>query len=316
MKKKVVSAALAAMFTMSAGAALANPIELKGDLRLQWRNFNNDIIGVDTTDDSFFQYRIRLNATTKIDENTELFVRYSDRNKIDKGNRMPGELDWYGVKGKLGDWNYSVGRQSVTLGQGSVISTGDDAAVATNLFGGIVASTTDGQVNVQVMAGETTDNKDWFGFDASTKVNDKINAGVAFAKDSTTDINYYALNATYKAAPNLDLAAEFVKSDADTLDTGYFIAGTYSWDKNSFTVQYNNVEANAADSSNSGIGGVSYPMMVGFTPANSDGYSGFTYVYGRPITEDLSFNAAYLDLKADGKAGSAKEFASALVYKF
>jgi hypothetical protein len=173
----------------------------------------------------------------------------------------------------------------------------------------------------------------WYGFDARTKLDDKVSVGFAYAHSkldtvSYTDwygrtaiaydrsVNTWALNTTYTPAANFTLSAEFARSNADKDNRAYFLAGTYTWDKDSFTVQYNNVQNDAVDQFNSGIGAVAYPFYgLGLTSGDT-GYKGFTYVYGHPMSKVASFHIIYMDLKVDGAKGSDKELGAGVVWKF
>lgn len=372
--------ALVAAFVLAmSGAALAFPVEFNGDFRLQTRSLD-DGIGVDEAyKTSFFQLRARLGFTGKIDDSTALFGRFSARNNFGGDQTGNGQaFDQYGVKYNTGDWNFSIGRQAVTLGQGTIISTGYDAVGVDNKFDGLVATTKWGKVDVTIMGGktnrisvETQDSyawlkakeeklgwsrchgfywylapaeflipdaaiprgSQWYGIDFSAKLDDKLAAGLTYAYsklDSVTYINpwgnekfaatkgvkYWGLNATYNASKNFSMNGEYVKSDADKNDRAFFVAGTYSWDRNSFTVQYNNVQYNAVDQFNSGIGAVAYPF-AGIGLMNGDtGYKGFTYVWNHNMTKAASLHVIYMDLKVDGVGGSDKEAAAGVVWKF
>lgn len=328
MKKRLLAAAVAAMVTLSANAALAFPLDVTGDFRLQARSIDDGIAGgAADKDNSWFQLRTRLNFSGEVDKDTTFFGRFSARN--DFGGNQTGNgasFDQYGVKLKASDWKVSIGRQAVNLGQGTIISTGSDAVGVDNKFDGVIASTKSGVVDVNLIAGKTNAanvgyNSEWYGFDASTKLNDKVTAGAAYAatKDDNTfgdALKIWSVNTSASLSKNFGLNAEYAKSDADDNNSAYFVAGTYSKDKDSFTVQYNNVKNNAVDQNNSGIGAVAYPFWGNDLLSGNTGYKGFTYVYSRTINKNLSAHAIYMDLEVDGKAGSDKELAAGLVWGF
>ena len=392
MKRYLIMALVAAFVLAMSGAALAFPVEFNGDFRLQARSLD-DGIGVDEAyKTSFFQLRARLSFTGKIDDDTALFGRFSARNNFGGDQTGNGQaFDQYGVKYNTGDWNFSIGRQAVTLGQGTIISTGYDAVGVDNKFDGLVATTKWGKVDVTIMGGKTNKisvpdqdsyaimeakskgwyhdygwyrnswcgpwyyglhhqygwnsqefiipdaaiprGSQWYGIDFSTKLDDKLAAGLTYAYSkldsvtyidpwgnekfaATKGVKYWGLNANYNASKNFSMNGEYVKSDADKNDRAFFVAGTYSWDRNSFTVQYNNVQYNAVDQFNSGIGAVAYPF-AGIGLMNGDtGYKGFTYVWNHNMTKAASLHVIYMDLKVDGVGGSDKEAAAGVVWKF
>lgn len=326
MKKRLLAAAVAAMVTLSANAALAFPLDVTGDFRLQGRSIDDKIAGADRLDDSWFQLRSRLNFSGEVDKDTTFFGRFSSRNNL--GGEQTGNgasFDQYGVKINSGDWKLSIGRQAVNLGQGIVISTGSDAVGVDNKFDGLVASTKSGVVDFNVIAGKTNDASsgskvsEWYGFDASTKLSDKVTAGASFASlrpDNGESAKIWAVNTAARLSKEVSLNAEYAKSDADSDNRAYFVAGTYSKNKDSFTVQYNNVEGLAVDQYNSGIGAVAYPFAgVGLNQADA-GYKGLTYVYSHNIKQNLSAHVIYMDLDVDGLSGSDKELAAGLVWGF
>lgn len=321
MKKRLLAAAVAAMVTLSANAALAFPVDVTGDFRLQGRSIDDGIKG-NEFDKSWFQLRTRLNISGEIDQDTSFFGRFSARNDFGKEQTDDAAFDQYGIKLNSGGWKLSIGRQAVNLGMGTIISTGTDAAGVDNKFDGLIASTTSGVVDLNIIAGKTNResgpvNAEWYGLDASTKLNDKVTAGVAYASGKRSgfeSVDIWSVNTAASLSKNVSLNAEYAKSDADSDNSAYFIAGTYTKDKDSFTVQYNDVEKFAVDQYNSGIGAVSYPFAgVGL---ENESYKGFTYAYSRTINKNLSAHLIYLDLEADGLSGSDKELAGGFVWSF
>lgn len=338
MKKKIISLALAAMFVLSATSAMAMPLDFTGDFRLQGRVYDDTTSGNGAVTDkrSFFQFRARLMFNGQLDQDTAFFGRISNRNNVGStalaanDSTKTTEFDWYGIKGKLEGWNYSLGRQAVTLGQGSVLGTGADAAGVTNRFDGIVLSKKIGDYNVNVIGGKTMDvltyipNYDvaqWYGFDVNTKISKKVQAGFAFASAkqdgaAADSRKYFAVNTSVQATPNFGISGEYTRSNASTDNSAYFVASTYNWGKNSFTAQYNNVEYNGVDPVAGGISPYAYSYSTNNLWTGDSKYSGFTYAFNRTIRSNLSFHAVYMDLKADGRTGSDKNFASGLVWSF
>lgn len=325
MKKRLLAAAVAAMVTLSANAALAFPLDVTGDFRLQGRSIDDGIAGGTAKDDSWFQLRTRLNFSGEVDKDTTFFGRISARNNFGAAQNSDAAFDQYGVRLKTGEWKLSIGRQAVNLGQGTIISTGSDAAGVDNKFDGVIASTKSGVVDLNIIAGRTdsvtaTDTSEWYGFDASTKLSDKVTAGVSYAshklKGGPESTQVWAINTAANLSKNFALNAEYAKSDADNDNGAYFVAGTYSQNKDSFTVQYNNVQNNSVDQYNSGIGAVAYPFWGNDLLSGNDGYKGFTYAYSHKINNNLSAHAIYMDLDVDGRSGSDKELAAGLVWGF
>lgn len=331
MKKSLVLALVVSFVLSLAGTALAFPVEFNGDFRLQGRAIDDKINGA-TDKFSFWQFRARVGFEGKVDENTAFFGRLGVRNAFGSQvntTEKQNEFDQYGVKLTADNWKFTIGRQAVSLGQGTIISTGSDVGID-NKLDGVVATTKMGDFGVTLMGGKTTTASvrtvgiasEWYGVDLSTKANDKFAYGLTYAgtKESNPAVKglkNWGLNASFALSPNFTLNGEYVKSDADTLNKAFFFAGTYSWDKDSFTVQYQKVDANSVDQYNSGIGAVAYPFN-GANLGAGDGYKGFTYVYSHPMTKAASLHVIYMDLKTYGTAqsGSDKELAAGVVWKF
>ncbi|HWR43487.1 hypothetical protein [Sporomusa sp.] len=338
MSKKIITLALAAMFALSAGTAMAMPLDFTGDFRLQGRVYDDTTSGNGAVTDkrSFFQFRARLMFNGQLDKDTAFFGRISNRSNFGSpalsanDSTKTTEFDWYGIKGKLDDWNYSLGRQAVTLGQGSILGTGADASGVTNRFDGVILTKKLGDYNVNVIGGKTMNvltyipdsgAAQWYGFDVSKQLSKKVQAGFAFASakqdNAATDSRkYFSVNTNIQATPNIGISGEYTRSNADTNNAAYFVASTYSWDKNSFTVQYNNVENNSVDKVAGNISPYAYSYSTNNLWTGDTKYSGFTYAYNRTIRDNLSFHAVYMNLKADGRTGADKNFASGLVWSF
>ncbi|HWR42971.1 S-layer homology domain-containing protein [Sporomusa sp.] len=327
----VVEKPLPSISPSDAGTVLRSPVgskvDISGNYSLQGRGIRDKIVGADQHDKSWFQQQILLNLNVKVDNNTSVFARFGDCKvfgshnlSYDDGN---SPLDWFGVKGNLGHVGYSAGRQSVNLGQGSILFTGYVAHGWTNMFDGVVLTGKLGDADMQVIGGKTTGtdavfnpSKEWYGLDAGQQLNDKVRIGVAFAKNGTDHVRYYAGNANITYSPKVSMNGEYVRSSASNLNKGYFINSVYNFDaNNNFIVQYNNVDQNAVDSVNGGIGGWGY-AYVGLGLTSGEGYSGFSYTYNKTLSKNLSFVLSYLDLKTKGRDGSDKELASGVTWTF
>jgi hypothetical protein len=266
MKKALILSTLIALVLAVAGSALAFPLEVNGDFRL--RGLAADDSGVVRLDffhggiptgvvelpvadkRSYFEFRTRLNFTGRVSNDASFFGRFSARQRLGEDNSSGGALDWYGVKLAAGCWNLSLGRQAVTLGQGSILDTGYDAIGTTNRFDGAVARTTSGKVDLTLIGGRMTADfsnalipvglpfssllnfpvSDWYGLDVSTSLDGGLRLGGAIAHQSKSGqlslpgfmeyrpgVTYWSLNTVYAAGPRLTFSAEYVKSNA-TMD--------------------------------------------------------------------------------------------------
>jgi hypothetical protein len=333
--KKSLMFLLVACFVLGiAGTAMAFPVDMNGDARFQFRNWQDNIAGskAENADHNDQLARIRLNFSAPVDENVTLYGRLGLRSTFGASSMDPAKdlLDQYGVKVKdSNDWTYNVGRQGVSMGQGSVISTGNDVGYDAR-FDGLVASGKLGVVDSKFAVGKTTEialssgttpSKNVWGADFSTAVADGLTIGVtgASVKDmaqGSEAAKYLGINASYTPISNLSLNGEYVKSNADTDNKAYFIGGTYSWDKDNFTIQYNNVEANGVDSHLSGISTYVFPFNGDRLGADGNKYTGFTYAYNHQLSKAANFNLCYQSLKTANMDGHDNEYAAGVQWSF
>jgi hypothetical protein len=330
--KKSLVLALVVSFVLSiAATAFAADLDVNGDFRVRALSVDDNVGVANAYKHSGFEFRARLNFNVAVDKDTTFYSRFTARNQFNSASgfglgsdvRSNNEFDQFGLKTKADNWNLVIGRQAVNLGQGSIISTGNDAAGADTKFDGITASSKLGAFDVNVIAGKTTDtfatgSVEYYGLDAATKLDNKVTFGAAYASGKNEAVGseaakYLAFNTTFAAAPNLTFNAEYVKSNANTNNKGYFVAGTYSFDKDSITLQYNRVEGNAVDNVNSGIAAGPYSMK-GQNITND--YKGFTFVYAHPVTKAVDFSLVYMDLQSLHLSGSDKEVGANVSWKF
>jgi len=337
-KKGLVFILVASFLLSVAGTALAFPVDFSGDYRVKFDSWHDDIDGPDAGNGTDEGSRVRLNFSAQVDKNISLYGRLGSR--ITWGTTaMPGynkaQIDLYGVKISDSDWTYTLGRQGVSLGQGSVIWTGSDVGYDSK-FDGLTAAGKFGVVNSQFIVGKTTDSTiaaytatdgytnaysaNWWGADFSVPVSDNLTFGSTLASEKINasdqkGINYFGVNATFNPSDNLALSGEYVKSNADTYNKAYFITATYSWDNDWFCIEYNNVEANAVDRGISGIGAWMYPN-VGYDLDAGNKYSGFTYTYNHQLSKAAAFDINFMSLKDEGTNGNDNECTAYVQWDF
>lgn len=345
-----------------AGTTLAFPVDFSGDASLQFRSYDDSIDAYGaflssppTSVINQEQARLRLNFTGQVDQDVTLYGRLAFRSVwgTQTSDWSNNPIDQYGVKIADNGWTYNLGRQAVSLGQGAIISTGNDVAID-NKFDGLAASGKLGAVDTKVIIGKTTgnasDNSDngnsfsatWMGIDFSVPVNDALTFGVTYASAKIGDptasngaSKYLGFNATFSPSANLTFNSEYVKANngpsewANGMfdsglrdDTAYFIAGTYCWDNDSFAIQYNKVGVSSVDPFNSGIGAAVYPYNLAYSYGSESDwsgdskYSGFTYTYTHQMSKAASLSICYMDLKNDVSTGNDREYAAGIDWKF
>lgn len=336
MKKTVVSFLAVSLLLTVAGTALAFPLDLNGDFRFQLRLID-DKIGPDHSNDfakNFTEFRARLGFSGKIDPDTTLFGRFSVRNNEGLGEdvRSTAEFDHFGVRAKYEDWTFSIGRQPLTLGLGTQLDIGSDAAGANNFFDGVVAATKLGKADIRLFGGKNTSNiagltkaqnplNVWYGLDVNVKPDSKVALGLVYARQKpdpagSIQVNRWAVNTVYNFTDKFAVSGEYARSSLAGNNSGYIVAGSYALSpKSSLSLQYNHVRENAVDGFNGGIGNGPYPLKGADLPG---GYKGYTLTYNQNLTKSLSFQIIYMDLKAlaAGATGNAQEIAAGLSWSF
>ena len=293
--KKSIAAALAAAFVLTtAGSVLAAPVELDGDIKLHYRWETKT--GAPDTDGSKLWFR--LNAKTEIAQNVDMYARFASQHlsgdkigaDIDQSyynNSNASSIDRFGfvVKGK--DFNYTIGRQGVTLG-GLALLYSTDGYMGSNMgaIDGVAIAGKSGVTNVKVIAGQqwddnATDTK-LYAVDASYSPAKDFTVGGTFMKsDGTSDINYWAVNSAYTTGKATWLG-EYGKANTNVNDKAYALGVAYGFDsKNSGYVFYSKVDSN-----------------FGWTDfdANMKGmYYGFSHKMSKDYTVDFFYkNMKYL----------------------
>ena len=322
MKKSLILVIVASLVLSVTGTAMAFSVDYNGDIRYQFRSWQDKIGAPDTTTQNRELGRLRLNFSSQINDEATLFGRFGTRTWFGSAGNSGNEglLDQYGVKVVNNGWTYKLGRQAVNLGQGSIISTGSDVAVD-NKFDGVVSTGKIGNLNSSFILGKTTTSiataclpTNWIGMDLSFNISNNSSMGFAYASEKLIGNNvvpaktFSAINVKFKPYENLALSGEYVKSNSPSGSNGNdgacFIAGTYSWDKDDFTIQYQSVGVNSVDPYNSGIGAVYYPIWGAGLAKRYNGstsvdtkYSGFTYNYTHKLNKSTTFVIRYLDFK-------------------
>jgi len=340
--KKSLATLLVVAFVLGiAGTALAFPVDFSGDVRVQYATFQDNITGSDDSDADHHdtRSRIRLNFSAQVDQDVTMFGRLGLRTTSGLSSQDPnkGLLDQYGVEIKANDLTYSVGRQILNLGQGSVAGFGSDVGYDAK-FDGLVASGKLGAVDAHFAVGKSTDINSWnpssgkvttaynakniWGIDFSAPLSSNFTLGATYATIKDTVISglnaakYTGVNMTFNPSDNFTLNGEYVKSNADTLNKAYFIAAIYSWDKDWFCIQYNNVQANGVDQGLSAIGTTTYPVQGDNLLAGTGEYTGFTYSYNHQMSKAAAFNVCYMSLKANGLDDHDNECTAGVTWSF
>jgi len=344
MKKSVVLILMFIFVCSMAGTAMAFPVDFSGMINIATAGWQDRITGSDpdNSDHHDIRTKMRLNFSGQVDQDVTLFGRFANRTTGGLSNMDPdlSVLDQYGVKIADGAWTYSIGRQGVVLGQGSVLGTGNDIGVDPK-FDGLVASGKMGNVNTQFAVGKTTASQVYmfypvtrnvWGLDMSAPLSENLTVGATYAsidkQDTATNATkYLGVNMTFLPSSNLTICSEYVKSSADNNNTAFNISGTYSWANDWFCIQYNRVGAYGLDPDVSLNGAYYYPFCGDHLRNDANAahpyeteiypqFTGWCYVYNHQLSKAAAFNIVYESLKTKGLAGSDNEYCTGVTWTF
>lgn len=317
MKKKALSAALAAAFVLTtAGSVLAAPVEFNGDVKLHYRWETQ----TDRDDTSGGKLWFRLNAKTEVAENVDAFARFAsqhlsndkigadfDQNRYNKSSATSIDRFGFIVKGK--DFNYTIGRQGVTLG-GLALLYSTDGYMGENMgaIDGVTVTGKSGVTNIKAVAGEVWqegDNDKLYALDASYSPAKDLTVGATLMRATVgDDNNYWGVNTAYTTGKATWLA-EYSKANSDEGDKAYAYGVSYAFDsKNSAYTFYS-------------YAGSAYPW-TDFDGNMKGMYYGVTHKINKDYTFDLFYkDMKYIDGTADVNAGDNKtSFRTTVTYKF
>ena len=322
-------------------------MQISGTERIRIRSVHDSATPNDGFADkaTYGDNRILIDLNMKIDDNNSVFARLGElrffgatahtNNTFSNGDdgSSTANIDHFGFKVKAGAWDLSLGRQAVKLGQGSIINTGSDYGF-NPYFDGLVAGATFGNVTVHAIGGHTNPNANtniltsdayeganWFGADASFKVNKNINVGIAYAHEKYLD-NYLpaydctALNVSsnFGGGP-FTLIAETVKSSASTLNRAWQLTGVYHQNKDTFVLMHVNTQKNAIDQfTNIQQGG--YQIAFGASLHTESEWHSTLLNWMHDITPSIQSVFMIESLGVKGVSGHNTEGVAGIQYKF
>ncbi|WP_188398639.1 porin [Sporomusa sp. GT1] len=317
--KKTVATSLAAVMLLSAGTAAAASFpefQFNGDVKLHYR-WNTEE-GKDDTDGGKLWFR--LNAASEVAKNLTFYTRLTTQHL--SGDNVGADfdqkhyhddhatsLDRIGLILKGKDFDYTLGRQDLFLGQGLLMDSTGYMGKNMGAIDGLTARGKTGVTNLTFVAGQAWmdgDEAKVYAVDASySPAKDwKLGATVAGVTDRTAgdDSTHYGINAAYTAG-KATYFGEYGKSDADSNNKGYALGASYDLDKkNSLFTAYSRVEGNT-------------DILDGMTTYDNGG-KGMYYGFSHKIDADTTLNLFYKDMKAISTNADYTSFRTTVTYKF
>lgn len=325
MKKKALSAALAAAFVLTtAGTVFADPLEFNGEVSYQHRE--NTHTGADDITNNIFKIQLNGKAANVID-NVDLFFRFGGSSVSDavsgrdfttgypgvpSDERNVFALDEFGFIYKSGGFNYKIGRQEATVGATALLYNNNYFVGKHSMVDGVTITGKSGATSISAIAAED----DFYGqgdklyaVSGSYKPSEKLTVGATLGKyDSAANVsgkdeNHWAVNASYDFTSKLGVFGEYAQSSASDDNKAYDIGLTYAFDKKtSLYVINHEVEKNGD--------------MGGMTDFDND-YKGMYYGINHKFDKTSTLKFFYKDNKQVSDT-SIKDtsFRTTFVYSF
>lgn len=325
MKKRFLAAAVAAAITLTAGVAMASPLQFDGDIDLHYR-WNE----YDSQTSEGARATFKLNALAALDAKTDLYARIAgqaltadhtgnDFYTTKYGNSVVS-LDRFGFIFKEDNATFKVGRQGANIGATALLySTEGKVGQYQGTLDGVSGSVKTGATDISFLAGKAKigyddgaiEDNNLYAIHAGYNPTSKLTVGATYAtfdpKEAGEDTTkHWAVDASY-ALGKANLFGEYTKSDVDTNNKAYAIGTGYTFDaKNSFSVIYSNVELNGD--------------INGYTDFDPNG-KGLYYSYNHKLSKDTTLNVFYKDMKTvnddnDPAGTKYNSFRTTVNYKF
>lgn len=321
MNKKLIATLAAAMMSVSAGTVFAAPVDLDGSVSIHYRANTHD--GDPNTSDNKLTFK--LNASTALSGNVDLFARLSAQKVSSVGNTLAEDfvshngkrentaIDRFGLLIKNGDTSYKIGRQDIALGANETLYSSGSYVGTDTAADGLIVNTKSGLVDLKgVIAKEkySTDsyNNKIYGLQASYKPSDAVTLGATLARynQAFENTNYWGVNTGYAFSDKANVMAEYVKSNASDENQAYNIAFNYAFDdKVSAYIINHKTETNATMTS-------AAEEWTGF----DRGQKGFYYGVDYKISKVSTFNFFYKNNRVLEDNTTKTSFRTTLTYNF
>jgi hypothetical protein len=265
-----------------------NMVKFSGDARVRYYNADNTDVA---NDKDVTEYRVRLGATAKVNDNTSLYARITSGSALmSNGSATPTLENAYATTKLLG-LNTKIGRQDYDLGQGMLAGAGSTAILngVSVREGGFMAFGGKEAISSTATA-EAYGAQYALGF-----------VPLTLSYLNSDDKNYYAASTSFNLFPGFKLSGEYAKNDSQNADAWQIKAGI---GKTGLSVAYKNVEANAVpfeSALNLKAGNIS--TLKDFrTVANETGRAkGMEYEFNADLAKNTNLNVLYQDIRDAGK---------------
>ena len=316
MKKKLLMAAIAAMIAMPTMTALAAPVQVDGEIEMQYSQENG------TAKNDGGRFTLKLNAKTNVAKNLDLYGRFAAQGitqenfRNDFRNTGAGaysqdtksmmEFDQFGFLYENAGVNYKLGRQGGTIGATALLYSTEGYVGRDMMADGITIKGKSGVTDFSVTALKEVynDSNKAYAVSASYKPAKDWTLGATLARydAAAADRNYWAVNTGYEMG-KANFTAEYAKSNASDANKAYDLGVSYAFDKKlSASATYYRVENNAD--------------MGGWTDFDQN-MKGFYYGLNYKPDAKTAFKLLFKDIEQiDNSAVKSKQFRATVSYLF
>ncbi|HML31826.1 S-layer homology domain-containing protein [Sporomusa sphaeroides] len=335
-----------------------NKFDINGHFRMTFGHVNNDVENNDKkSKGSIWSGRLLVNVTNKIDDKTTAYLRFGGRDcwgddDLSTTSAWAPEqmfyssVDQYGVKINNDGWEYTLGKQPLTLGQGLLISNGTDIEWSNHLLG-VTARGKIGATNTTLVAGWTTDSNHlssygasrarWLGADFTGKISPAVTLGGTYVshKAQKPDIpnpyytqatdarDMWAVNTMIQVAPHIFLLGEYAESDYDEDNKAFNVGAMYAKGRDTVVVSKVDVEKYSIDHFNSNYSSLcTLSSGEGFfhnnwwANMNYENYNAWRFYWKHQMNKNVYWDIFAVDAKVDYTGGSDREYYLGLNYAF
>ncbi|NLP42358.1 MAG: porin [Veillonellaceae bacterium] len=299
--KKTTLIALCTLLNLAfAPVALADPVELSGDLSLKYQRDHED---GESAKDGLVS-TLTLKAKAKLNENTFLYTRLGAQNVsktqfrdfdtpyYSDGKKEVFALDQFGVIWNKDELTYKLGRQDITVGATALLYSRSDSNIGQGAFAdGLLINGNVGNTEISAFFGQednySSDDNRLYAVRAAYSPNDTWTYGATAARyvnkeAGQANTNHLAVDGTYKYGKH-NLTAEFAKSNSSVSNKAYAVVWGYDFDgKAAASITGFRVEEQAS--------------MGGGSDFDNDN-RGIHYGANYQINDALSLEAVYKDQK-------------------
>jgi len=275
-----------------------NMVKFSGDARVRYYDAKTSAGAVGDR----MEYRFRLGASAKINDNMGLYARITSGSTdiIDNaakvspnatsGNQAVTIENAY-VSTNIFGMNTKIGRQDYNLGRGMLAAP---ASVA--IMNGVTARFDD----VMVFAGKELNRNDSYGKNYGGQFSFMLGTPITVDYLHLGDKNYYAASANFRVLPGINLFGEYGRNQTDKakayrVGMGFGTTG--------FSVAYNDVEANSVPFESMYNLKAKGPSELTdfYTLSTTSHVKGMEYQYNKDIAKNVNLDVLYQDIKDHGK---------------